>query len=291
MMVNKDTLRGSQRGATMVEFSLVAILLLFIVVTFIDLARIFLVQSLLTKGAQEGLALAEKIDNLSIDNEQLDAADAALYADYTAARNAVVDAATARILAIIAERQDVAPDAPVRLQLFTPVDFFNGTPQVTAPIPALVLRPGDSGTGYGGEVLNHPLRCSTLYSDCTQPRNAWDSMDSMLREFAMQVHLEAVVETYSPWLGDLRLRGQAMGWREVAISSGFDDGVASLDELNANHPPPNPSPGDCTPISCPSGYYWHDDHCECDCLPPDGGCPAGTWWYESGCNCIGAGGS
>ena len=282
-----------ESGATLVEFALVGGLFLIIILTAIDVSRLFFVQTLLTKGAQEGVALATKIANLEIDTEKLEAGETDQFELYAEAREAVINAATSDILAIAAERADVNPNAAVKLLVYTPSDLLNSAEYTNAtytiPEPAAVLRPGDGGIDGKGNSIFHPVRCSAVLGDCLSPRKAWETMETLLDSFPVFVQLDAEVHTYSPWLSTIRLRGEAMGWREKVIKSGFSSGISEqlLKEiLNRPHTPPKDIVCDDSDTYCPDGYTWYDPACKCTCDEPDAGCPFGSYWDNWSCECL-----
>ena len=286
-------LRSSEAGATMLEFAIAGSLLLFLAITFIDLSRVFFVQYLLTKGAQEGVSLATTIADLDPDNEKLPTTDVDIYDKFVAAREEVADVATARVLDWVATLESVDPDASVVLLAHSPIDYLESTQQTTPDTAALVLRPGDSALDARGFTMHHPLRCSTLQASCLTPRNTWDTMDVMLGAHPIVVRLEAVVKTFSPWLANIPLRGDAMGWREVAVESGFNEGRATPEELNEEKTTPIPVPDDCsTPQACAVGYRWYEfDSENCECVCDEQPCPPGQTWAWGSCACLGSGGT
>jgi hypothetical protein len=262
---------GSESGAALIEFALVAFLFISVVLTFLDLANYLFVQALLSKGAQEALMIAEKTDGFGIDTAMLDPAGAdyaAQVSEYNAARNLVAAKASELALSVIAEVGSTHPNAAVRLREFTPLDQYP-TGIVDGPAaPTLVLRPGDSGKDEYGNTIHHLSRCSASISGCpaAKQRNSSDTMERMLRDFPIVVRVEADITTYSPFLPRLVAQGIAVGWREQPVRSGFSTGTFAPSDIDTAIPAPDDGGGGdstCVPRTCTGASHWDGDLCEC----------------------------
>ncbi len=272
----------------MLEFAIVALVFFTIVLGTIDFARIYSVQAVLTKGAQNGLALAKVIDGFRVDVENLAtgcpilvgppaAPDPACidknYADFLAARDAIIQEATRLPLATFAS----VPASGKDLALHTyQVDYANLAPTptggsgVTTGLTALVLRPSDTGKNETKNYpIEHPQICPTgaVCSGNRRPRRAGENLNTLFRNFPIVVQVEANLEPFLPFLDPIKLTGKAVGYRET--NSGTQTG--QLPDLLACVDPPICAPGEDL------------ENCGCVCNLTCGNSPLGVPLEKVGC--------
>ena len=309
-----------ETGAVMPEFVFVCGMVFAVILTFIDFGRIFMMQALLTKGAQQGLAVAEKVPNFGIDLSRIDPADyGEQKALYDEARRQIIEAAV---------RLPVALNfVGGEFTLFTALDLDpDGTLTSDEERLALVLRPSDTAQDSvnTGSYIFHPDRCDSAVTGCpaAKARAANETMEVLLDEFPIEVQLRAEVDTWSPWLPSVILRGRAMGWREEAVPSGFEDGRAAPNDIDGV-PPVNPcdplykeacppgekwvweqntqpdicgcAPAVCVVTTCNEDQWWSNELCRCmedySCQLTEQACGPNEVWNEYACECVATGGS
>ncbi len=146
-----------QRGATLIEFTLVFIVLIFSIFCLVDLGRYFTVRVLLARAAASTLARAQIHPDLQIDFRTLTPASPA-YISFLAARRTVL--LSGINLATVAMNSPSAdPDAMTTL-----VEYVMTDPVVSAPAPQpriaadmLLLLPAQHAmVASTGEMIFHP---------------------------------------------------------------------------------------------------------------------------------------
>jgi hypothetical protein len=209
----------TERGSTMMQFALVIPLLMMLVLAIVDISRLFAVEAMLNKGAEEGLNLAMKIPNLDVDLRGR-APDDWDYINFSEARRRVLQAATRVPLATVAADYS-DPAAPVKLVGFRYEDTLlnlGGSPPPQIERGAAFLRPGDR---------TYDLSLSS-YKDYVKQEARADiagnpppqDTDTLLRYYPIQVDVCANVDLFFPGFGTKTVCGRALGYREPGIPRG-----------------------------------------------------------------------
>ena len=289
-------IRSSEQGTSMLEFALVSGLFFLLILTFVDFARIYTVQALLTRGAQQAATLGTKINGFGNDIARNDPA-AVDYAsqlnEYRAARDTIASQAVALSSTVSVFGASTNPNSPVRILPFVPIDETAGTTTQQPGAYALVLRPGDAAIDFEGRFLHHIQRCSPATPGCPalNARQPADSMESMLQRFPITVRVQARVHTYSPFLSDIMVNGIAMAYREQPIATGQRDALVTPSQID--HAPavdPNdPDVYDCEngPESCQPDEDFDQSTCQCyahTCALTEADC-AGLVFDRDYCTC------
>jgi hypothetical protein len=158
-LVNNSSMpeADADAGATMVEFCIVAGLLVLFIFSIIDISRYVAIRALLTRGAESGVLLAQRMGDINVDLRGIDRSDPK-YQAFLAARRKVIQTATALPLSSL-----VAPSGiPFATQLRS---FSNVDPTADGPAPAVqldgaIIRPGEEAQiATSGEVIKHPTLC------------------------------------------------------------------------------------------------------------------------------------
>ena len=183
MTGNKD--RTHERGTTILEATVVLPWLLISLVVFFDLARLFLLQWIVTTGAKQGLNQALKLAAISCDTS---------------------DAASVCVPAFNAAQVKVLATAK-RFPLATM--FAEAVPGGLGITGVYLLRPGN---GSGQNDGDYPL------SACGAPPAGLLYQDLMLA-CPLGVRIVARMESVLPFVPVFKLKGEAFGFREAALSS------------------------------------------------------------------------
>lgn len=217
----------SQHGATVLEFALVSAVFFFALLALFDFARYFSLQALLTKGAQNGLEVAKVIDGLRIDPVRPDAdcdnsdpqCPETNYNRMLAARETVVQAATALPLATFASEPGSGGNFPLDTFQFTTDNPVGSTP---TNINAVVLRPGEEViNNRTNQKVEHPLICP-LGSTCVDERRArqpTESLTGLYRSAPILVQVQAEFRPLFPFWNRFPVIGSAVGYRELSTGS------------------------------------------------------------------------
>ena len=215
----KDTSQvANERGTSMLEFSLVVGLLMMMVVAMSDLCRLFVVEMLLTKGAEDGLNVAMKIPNIDMDIRNVEPGSKE-YTWYHEARRRVIIASTRLPLDAWLDDENSTSDS--RLLPISVMDDQINTGGGAAPVftyGASMIRPGERvwfGTGgtMGDTTQGYWLgHYAVPYAGLTAV-----APKALLKSFPIQIELRARVEPLLPFLGTKVVRGYALGYRELNI--------------------------------------------------------------------------
>jgi hypothetical protein len=195
----------SQRAAIMVEFSLAFLSAIILLIGVIDFGRMLALQAALTRGAQEGLAVATTTPFIDVAPAAMSGADAT---KFQAAEARVIEAA------LRVPRSSFASAS----NLLTYSDPSNGA---RGPFSAALLRPGNrlqSSDGmYRCHVTCQSVDCATgaaLPAPC--PGAAAD-YEQVLRDHPLIVEVRARFSFTIPGLPEQIITGRAIGFREQFI--------------------------------------------------------------------------
>lgn len=201
-------------GVTIIEFALGAMLFFSLISAIIDGARYFAIKTVLTKGAQQGLAVAKTLADFGL--------DPAIDHDKFMAARAVVENAT---LQIPLSTYVTGADADSMAQLYQGWNSYDAT----RIFQAIVLRPGDSmqvdsnrngAEDPSDEWINHPTVCDPHVASCAHPPPAGSTLQSLLLSQPIVVELHSQMQTLTlglivPSLRTINVVGRAVGFREL----------------------------------------------------------------------------
>lgn len=214
--------RNKQSGAVMVEFSLIAGLLIFTLLATIDLGRIFYLQSALNKAADNALAMAQKISNFTEDTRLLnpsDADDQVKLTEYVNSVQRIENSARSLLGGVLIS------DSEDSFGTLRPVKIYETNAQGLMEIDSSVaiMRPGSS-VKYTmhdtSEVwFNHPTHCNTSASGCYNPLPGSSTWHDTLKTEPLIIEIRANIHTFLgvlfPVFDSIALRGRAIGFREL----------------------------------------------------------------------------
>lgn len=210
--------RGAERGATMLEFALAFPLLLLIILTMMDIARVQAVKGALNLGAHEGLHVARTVPNLDIDAHGL-LPSSYDYLRYFDAKRKVADAATDIPLKTMLS----LPGSGAWAELLSFRHFGD-----TANENAAVLRPYECARAAASD----PLGCLASDSQCLRHEALRDDLDCQptyipesfdaYRSEPIVIKLRARVQPILPFVGDYFVEGSAYGFREEIPKAAVD---------------------------------------------------------------------
>jgi len=219
----------SERGATMLEFLVMAPLYILFLFMLLDLARYFSAQVILTHGAQVGLRSAECREDLEFDpflsSEE----------EYRAMRKARVEIAKeATALPLLLLKWVVGGSELERLQHFRHVSANADEKEPSELLPALILLPGESALAPPAHEVedkivskkvpwvDYPGLCAEQSTSChpsakrkssrTFPEQY--SIVQLVRGLPIIVELRSTFRFLMPGLPTLTLKGRAVGYRE-----------------------------------------------------------------------------
>lgn len=210
---------AADRGASIVQFCLVVPILMLITIAIVDLCRLLTIETILNKGAEDGLNLATKLSNIDNDITGMQPSDAD-YLFYNEARRRVILQATR--IALTTFLTDENTPSAAKLLPMTVVDEQLDTSLVAAPVwtrGAALLRPGERawagdplavGDLTKGQWVQHS---KVAYSSPPPPQRT----EMLLKYQPLQVEIRAEVQMLLPYLGKKVVRGSALGYREPNI--------------------------------------------------------------------------
>lgn len=214
---------SAERGASIVEFSLVALFLLVFLLGVIDFSRFFFARAVLFKGAQMGLTTAKNLQDFAFDLSDIKLEASEFERKKTAfirARQRIVAKALSlpreTMFALRAGSQPLNADDPHRLARYVQkYPLRDGTSFYTVTSPVLVLRPGDSGQ-LDGEWIDHPEICSPISPSCPaeKRRTAAHTMEQLLRDYPIIIELRGEVELFFPFVRRIEVRANMAGYKE-----------------------------------------------------------------------------
>ncbi len=272
---------GDQRGATMIEGTLVLLLFLFVFLFFTDCARYLMTRSLLIRGAQDAVDLATRVPHFDIDLRNEPTGGSTNTARFLAARASVENSALTGGAFSTLISPSSSGGGLIRLRQFTQADnYSNG--ELNPVSDVMILRPGESASSGSG-WYHHPDRCAVGHAadGCASPlipRATEDSMQTLLRDYPIIVRMEADLQTIIPFMGPWLVRATAVGWREQSARSGFRD--ASFSALPRVTPPPPSTPGPDTRPNlddCESNPSFHPSCANC-VVDNEAGCTSRGQW-------------
>ena len=202
-----------ERGAVLVEMALVGLLFLLFSLALIDVFRYLVVRSMLLRGTQDGLNVAQKLTDLALDIRFVDSTSST-YQDFLFARDSAIDAAISVPL-----RSVVSPPgsggAHVLRQLQNRDVLSDGVMPLN--VSALLLRPGEMAIDEEtNRVIVHPTLCPKGLN-CSQPSiQDTDLWTNVLERHPFVMELQAEMPLF---LGFFRVRMPIVvysaGYREL----------------------------------------------------------------------------
>ncbi|RMG42164.1 MAG: pilus assembly protein [Candidatus Dadabacteria bacterium] len=277
---------AGSRGATYLEFSLVAGLLLAMFAGLLDGSRIITAKAGLNDAAERALNMAKKEPALRVDLRTLDLSrpeDQKIYNDFLAARSRILTLAQNQAAKFVGGIQK-SPGASGLL----PVTHFDHLSTSTNPVEgfaAALLLPGDSvkiGSGSSSVWLDHKDICSPDSDTCpkTSQLSPSDRLNDLLANYPIEIHLRARVKTFFgglvPYFKSITVEADSFGWSEGSISKLFPADIVK---------PPTSAPGN-----------NKDDPCDQEDIPrSDAECAAskgaGYCYNNVFCLCVPCGGA
>lgn len=228
-------------GASLLQFALVFPILMLFAVGFIDLARVLAIRGVLTKGAQDGLAVAMTVPNLDVDIKDLPTSDVE-YSRYLEARRRVIAAATGLPLGTLLTNSGTPSSA--RLLSFTYADPNSAGPPSMTVFDGAMLRPGERVQITGSTPPRYVGHGTVIPDPSGNPPPQPQAM-LMARE-PILVELHAEVDFFLPFFDNIVVSGSASGFREKIPRGPFLD-VTGVEPSET----PTPVPTD-TPIPGPT---------------------------------------
>ena len=238
--------RREQRGATLLETTLLLVIVFSITLAIIDFARVLMLEAILNKAAEEGLNVATTISNFDYDIRDLSLTDSRYY-DFYEARRRVLEAATKLPL----ETFFTDPNTPSDVQLVSFEHQDNelnkkngGTPAAQIPVitrAAAVMRPSEVAYEEDRDAMNNVTGTTPIPNDAHRPPSFGSypaagstdlppqPMTALLGRSPIEVELRAFMKPFCPallcpWMarenGGKMIKGIAMGYRENSIPRG-----------------------------------------------------------------------
>ncbi|MDD2943820.1 MAG: TadE/TadG family type IV pilus assembly protein [bacterium] len=213
---------NKQNGAVIVEFSLIAGLLIITLLAIIDLGRIFYLQSALNKAADNALAMAQKISAFAEDTRLLDPSDTDDQIKLTEYLNSVqrIENSALSLMGGV-----LIGDSEDSFATLRPVKIYETNSRGLMEIDSAVaiLRPGGSvkySMPHSTEVwFNHPTHCNEAASGCYNPLPGTSTWHDTLKTEPLIIEIRATLNTYLgaffPVFNSIALRGRAIGFREL----------------------------------------------------------------------------
>lgn len=204
-------------GATLLEFLLVALVVVTMLVGIMDLSRYYSVRGALAKGAYDGLSVAKVIQDFTIDTANISNVDGPVashpdYLKFNAAREQIISAAVS-----FPTHTFVPNNGESSLRTY---QLFDGVRTLDTQV--LVLRPGDAGS-YDGTNIYHPTICPQNMSECVSNggryRKPAESMEQLFRDHPIIVEMRASFSPVLPIFGTLPVQAKAVGYRELSRRS------------------------------------------------------------------------
>ena len=203
---------AQQRGATILEFALLAPWIFGLLFILLDLGRFLAYQALLTKAAYVGLNYAQKVAGMEINLRGLDKtkpADLLAFNQFVAARQKTIDRITTLPQLTI-----------VHATLNYTTQDTTASDVTSASSAALVLRPGEMATYSENGVpkdVYHPLLCPPAGegASCSGPRlSASDNWSDVMRRYPIYVEVRGEFNPLVPFFPTpFAVRGVALGYR------------------------------------------------------------------------------
>jgi hypothetical protein len=279
----------------MVEFTLIVVVLFSLLVCLIEVTRYFVVQALATKGAEEGLELAQKAADFDADTRELRLsvpADSALYNRFIGARQRIAERA-AHLVQLVYVSPTSSRSWLVTYSISDPLSSGSNT---DTGLQAVILRPGDSSTYINPftnttELVNHPNICpqGARIAGCQRGREAYpaDSMDEMLRNQLIVVEVRVAMTPIFRFLTSIIgfnhffVVGRASGYRGLFPSGRFVASTGAPVQTSpsmAQATSAAPSPPSCTQWSaaqqslccitnCATSRRYNPTTCSCSGAP------------------------
>lgn len=211
----------SSCGAIMLEFALVVGLFVFLILGIIDFARVLAAQALLTKGAQEGLNLAQKLANVNVDYRTWTSLtpDPGFFSFPNGSYYKVVNASIQ--LPLDSSLLSTGAGSSIELLPFDR-EFINNINESILAINgqyALLLRPGEkalAATGSGYKLICHSTleRSGDTQCAATAALRVSDNYNRILEEHPLELYMRARVRMFTPGIPDVEIEGVARGYRE-----------------------------------------------------------------------------
>ncbi|MCB0324918.1 MAG: pilus assembly protein [Bdellovibrionales bacterium] len=283
VILSRSSLREASReqGATLVEFSLVALLLLSLLFTFLDFAHYLTLRAVMIKGAQDALEIALKTDQFQYELSEYSSTSDEYLNEFVPTRADIIAKAVSLPLATLASPE--GSGGLVELLTFSAEDRLSNTEVELSGMQALVLRPGDIAVEtVSGLPVHHP------YS-----KPAGERMVDSMKSQPVIIQLRAKKKFFLPlFLNELPVNVTAVGWAQQYPKSGFN-----LQDFLADAPGPGgpeDDPDECVPDPSCGSWSWPPD-CECCDEPTEHFelCANGGTWEDHpsvcGCDCSSAG--
>lgn len=274
-------------GAVMLEFALVVGAFVLLILGIIDFSRVFAAKALLTKGAQEGLNLAQKLEYVNVDTRTWadETADPGYLEDAKLAGTAndgsyyrVIRAATA--LPLNSAVLSTEPNSFMEMLKFSSTVSMGGGGSVSISDQyAALIRPGEKaqvassyGTSSSSETIYHSTLCTSDTSDpCTtstgERLSSGGNYDAVLEQHPIEVHMRARVKMITPGLSDLVVSGVARGYREIVAKSSLPIPDAPTPPIPPTTVGPWTDPGPCPDNNRDGCCDWWATRCGNICCP------------------------
>lgn len=263
--------RLHNRGASIIEFSIVAPLFLIVLLGLIDIGRYFASAVILNAGVQRAIEIASKIDiTMSCPTSNTTAA----CVTYRNKRQKIIDKAVEKALGAWFSLPTV--NSSVQLIAFSDTDGYNCVaPPCT--YSALLLRPGERMLNTVTSSYTDPQHPSAPYVAPGPPAN--QNWATTLAQFPVYVAARARYRPILPFLPTLIIRADAIGYSSE-INQSLPWSLAPLPSPTplpspnpspspGGGPPPSPSPG---PSSSPAPTPFNCSTCIQCCYCSGGVC-------------------
>ena len=207
----QSNLNRNERGASLVEFALVAPIFFLAVFTIFAVGRVLAVRMVLNTAAERALSLASVEPNLDTDCLLVPAA----------LRTACGDRRKISVTRIL----NVARSLPLQTLVNEVPDqgssYFISGNNIT-PAVELILAPrvGNNQGVRGYFATGNATNPSYSYSDHINPPSG-EPLVAYLQRVPIEVRLRAEVDTFLPFFGRWTVEGSAVGYREPRFVSSF----------------------------------------------------------------------
>ncbi|MCC6220807.1 MAG: pilus assembly protein [Deltaproteobacteria bacterium] len=282
----------NDNGAAMLEFALLFFVFILLILGLIDFSRYYAAKALLTKGTQEGLYYASRGPFSNVDTRQWTISSVsstgkhrAEYVGYLG--DPAISGDKGALQEVIARAEALPLDsafisteewAGIELEQY---EMKDPTPGSTATIKTNVafIRPGESVTLNGNTIYHRTLCASSVTlsaatnGSCKAGKiSVADNYQDVLKLHPFMLLMQARVKTVTPFLPDLTVRAQAIGYRELVAVGGFPippnfmlvtstttttTTTTTIPSNQTLQPPPTVT----TTTLCPSRYIWLEGRC------------------------------
>jgi hypothetical protein len=226
-------------GATLVEFTLVFMILFSCIMAIIEVGRYALIKSLLQSAAHDALNYAQKVSDFDVDlreasNEQ--------YNRFKQARASIVEVGSKLPRSFL---NDFERDSVHRMSKFKNIDLVNATSRDSEDVSILVLRPGEYGYDeYAHEYVSHPTLCAPSGGTCAagvSRASSTQDWNELIYKQPIYVQVSAIYRTLIPLpfrVAERSISAVAIGYREPPTNTTAPANVPIL-------APPPPPPATC----------------------------------------------